>query len=44
MVELSFFGEMEHAQVAEELGINGRLSQRTWSMARSWLSMRFQDR
>lgn len=44
VVELRFFGGMEHGQVAEELGISERLSQRTWSMARSWLSMRFQDR
>ncbi|MBL4771427.1 MAG: sigma-70 family RNA polymerase sigma factor [Planctomycetes bacterium] len=44
VVELRFFGGMDHAQIATELNISPRLSQRTWAMARSWLSMRMQDR
>ncbi len=44
VVELRFFGGMHHGEVAKELKISERLSQRTWAMARSWLSMRLQDR
>ena len=40
VVELHFYGGMTHAQVAEELGISERKSQKSWAMARSWLSIR----
>lgn len=44
VVELRFYGGMSHAEVARELGISERLSQQSWAMARSWLSLRLQDK
>lgn len=40
VVELRFYGGMSHLEIAEELGISERLSQKSWAMARSWLSLR----
>ncbi|MDF1837460.1 MAG: ECF-type sigma factor [Planctomycetota bacterium] len=44
VVELRFYGGMNHEQIAEELGISKRHSQRTWAMARAWLGMRLKER
>jgi len=40
VVTLRFYGGLSHCEVAQELGISEYLSQRTWAMARSWLSIR----
>lgn len=43
VVELRFFGGMSHQEIAEELGISERLSQKSWAMARAWLSVRLRN-
>lgn len=43
VVELRFYGGMSHSEIAEELGISERLSQKSWAMARSWLSIRLRS-
>lgn len=43
VVELRFFGGMSHQEIAEELGISERLSQKSWALARSWLSVRLRE-
>jgi RNA polymerase sigma factor (TIGR02999 family) len=37
VVELLFFGGLEHKEVAEVLGVSEKTVQRDWQMARSWL-------
>lgn len=44
IVELRFYGGMTHEQIAEELEISLRHSQRTWATARAWLGMRLKER
>lgn len=43
VVKLRLYGGMEHREIAEVLGISERLSQKSWAMARSWLSIRLQN-
>ena len=37
VVELLFFGGLDHKEVAEVLGVSEKTVQRDWQMARSWL-------
>ncbi|RKY17973.1 MAG: RNA polymerase subunit sigma-70 [Planctomycetota bacterium] len=37
MVELRFFAGLEHAEVAQVLGVSTRTAERGWRLARAWL-------
>ena len=43
IVELRFFGGLEHVEVAEALGVSLRTVERGWRVARAWLANAMKD-